>query len=185
MRKRNLLEAAAVVLGILMIPFWCAAAKWADRAPHSAGRSHLVSYALPFSFEQVLSYFDDAFGKPAYKVHDNTFVYIEGDAPDEAVTIAISATAERKIAVTVIGEGDFSVNYIREFFEAPFFLRSESEQLYALLDVNPSVRAAALGRFDVKLVAFKTRESIMITAEFGPPGTYEFPLVRPEHTGQL
>ena len=67
MRKRNLFEGAAVVLGILMIPFWCAAAKWADRAPHSAGRSHLVSYALPFSFEQVLSYFDDAFGKPAYK----------------------------------------------------------------------------------------------------------------------
>ena len=64
MRKRNLFEGAAVVLGILMIPFWCAASA---RAPHSAERSHPVSYAFPFSFEQVLSYFDDAFGKPAYK----------------------------------------------------------------------------------------------------------------------
>jgi len=53
-------------------------------------------------------------------------VYIEGDAPDEAVTIAIFA-AERKIAATVIGGGGFSVNYIREFFEAAFFLRSKSE----------------------------------------------------------
>jgi len=60
------------------------------------------------------------------QVHDNTFVYIEGDAPDEAVTIAIFA-AERKIAATVIGGCDFSVNYIREFFEAAFFLRSKSE----------------------------------------------------------
>jgi hypothetical protein len=167
-----------------MIPFWCAAAKWADRAPHSAGRSHLVSYALPFSLEQVLSYFDDAFGKPASKVHHNTFLYIKGDAQDEAVTIAISAT-ERKIAVTLIARGDFGVNYIREFFEAPFFLRSESERLYTLLDTNPSAGAAALGRFDVKIDIFKTRESIMITAEFGPPGTYGFPLVRREHTGQL
>ena len=65
------------------------------------------------------------------------------------------------------------------------FFDQRAKQLYALLDVNPSVRAAALGRFDVKIVAFKTRESIMITAEFGPPGTYEFPLVRQEQTGQL
>jgi hypothetical protein len=92
--------------------------------------------------------------KLAYKVHDNTFVYIEGNAQDEAVTIAISAT-ERKIAVTLIARGDFGVNYIREFFEAPFFLRSESEQLYALLDLNLSARAAALGRFDVKINVFQ------------------------------
>jgi len=172
MRKRNLLEGAAVVLGILMIPFWCAATKWSDlsKAPQSARSSHLASYALPFSFEQVLSYFDDAFGKPAYKVHDNTFVYTEGNAQDEAVTIAVSGT-EQRIAVTLTARGDFGVNYIREFFEAPFFLPSESEQLYALLDVNPSFGAAALGRFDAKIAVFKTRESIMIRAEFGPSGS--------------
>ena len=77
---------------------------------------------------QVLSYFNDAFGKPAYKVHDNTFVYIEGNGSDEAVTIAIPAT-QRQIAVTLVTRGDRGVNYIREFFDAPFFLRSESEQL--------------------------------------------------------
>ena len=98
-------------------------------------------------------------------------MYIEGNAQDEAVTIAISAT-ERKIAVTVIARGNFGVNYIREFFEAPFFLRSESEQLYALLEANPSVRAAALGRFDVKIDVFKTREWIVIATEFEPPGSY-------------
>jgi len=170
MRKRNLLEGAAVVLGILMIPFWCAATKWSDlsKAPQSAGSSHLASYALPFSFEQVLSYFDDAFGKLAYKVHGNTFVYIEGNAPDEAVTIAVSAT-ERKIAVTVITGGDWGVNYIRKFFEAPFFLRSESEQLYALLDANPSAGAGALDRFYVKIDVFKTHEWIVIGMEFEPP----------------
>ena len=161
------------------MPFWCAATKWSDlsKAAQSAERSHLASHALPFSFEQVLSYFDDAFGKTAYKIHDNTFVYIEGDAQDEAVTIAVSAT-EQEIAVTLTARGHFGVNYIREFFEAPFFLRSESEQLYALLDVNPSFGAAALGRFDVKIAVFKTRESIMIRAEFGPSGSYGSLVVR-------
>jgi hypothetical protein len=130
-------------------------------------RSALGSYALPFSFNQVLRYFDDAFGKPGYKVHDNTVVYTEDNASDEAVTIVVSAM-ERKIAVTLIARGDWGVNYIREFFEAPFFLRSESEQLYALLDANPSVRATALGRFDVKIDVFKTREWIVITTKFEP-----------------
>ena len=172
MSKRNLLVGAAVVLGILAIPLWCPATKRSDfsNTSHSAVGSDLGLHALPLSVEQVLGYFDDAFGKLAYKVHDNTFVYIEGNAQDEAVTIVVSAT-EQRIAVTLTARGDFGVNYIREFFQAPFFLRSESEQLYALLDANPSFGAAALGRFDVKIAVFKTRESIMIRAEFGPPGS--------------
>jgi hypothetical protein len=172
MRKRNLLGVAAVVFALLLTSLWCTATKWSDlsKAPHSSGRSPLSSHALPFSFEQVLSYFDDVFGKPAYKVHDNTFVYIEGNAPDESVTIAVCAT-ERNIAVTLVANGDWGINYIREFFEAPFFLRPESEQLYALLDAKRGARAAAFGRFDVKIAVFKTRESIMIRAEFGPSGS--------------
>ena len=167
MRKRSLFVGSAVVLGILVVPLWCAAPKLSDfgDTSHSAMGSHLGSHALPFSFEQVLSYFDDAFGRPAYKIHDNTFVYIEGNAADEAVRIAVSAT-ERKIAVTVITGGDWGVNYMREFFEAPFFFRSESEQLYALLYANSSAGAVALDRFDVKINVFKTREWIVIGMEF-------------------
>jgi hypothetical protein len=169
MGRCNLVPTAAVLLGILVIPLWCAATKRSDlsNTPHSAVGSNLGLNALPFSFEQVLSYFDDTFGKPAYKVHDNTVVYTEGNASDEAVTIVVSAM-ERKIAVTLTAKGDWGVNYIREFFEAPFFLRSESEQLYALLDANPSVLATALGRFDVKIDVFKTREWIVIATKFEP-----------------
>src|SRR5262249_1107449 len=159
-------------LGILVIPLWCAATKRSDfnNTPQSAVGSHLGSHALPFSLNQVLRYFDDAFGKPAYKVRDNTVVYTEGNASDEAVTIAVSAT-ERKIAVTLMARGDWGVNYIREFFEAPFFLRSESEQFYSLLDANPSVRATGLGRFDVKMDVFRTREWIVIAMEFEALGS--------------
>ena len=186
MRKRNLLGVAGVVFGLLLTPLWCSATKWSDfsKTPHLSGRSPLSSHALPFSFEQVLSYFDDVFGKPAYKVHDNTFVYIEGNVPDESVTIAVSAT-ERKIAVTLVANGDWGINYIREFFEAPFLLQSESEQLYGLLDANPGTHAATLGRFDVEIHVLETPQWIVIAAEFGPPGSYEFPLVRQGDTNQL
>lgn len=173
MRKRNRCAVAAVVLGILLIPLWCVATKWSDpsKTPHSTGGWPLGPHNLPFSFEQVLSHFGDAFGKPAYKVHDRTFVYVEDNNLDDSVTIAISAT-ERKIAVTLYARGDRGLNYIREFFEAPFFRRSESEQLYVLLDASPRIRTAELGRFDVKIDVSKTREWIIIVIEFGPPGSY-------------
>ena len=60
-------------------------------------------------------------GKPAYKVHDNTFVYIEGNASDEAVTIAIPAV-QRQIALKLVTRGDRGVNYIREFLRRRSFL---------------------------------------------------------------
>ena len=66
--------------------------------------------------------------------------------------------------------GDWGVNYIREFFEAPFFFRSESEQLYALLDSGPGVRSATLSRFQVKIDVSEAREWIVIRSEFEPLG---------------
>jgi hypothetical protein len=97
----------------------------------------LVSPALPFSFEQVHSYFDDAFGRSAYRVRDGTFVYIEGNARDESVTIALPTTQGR-IAVTLFARGDRGLNYLREFFEAPFFGGQRANSCTpSLMQINP------------------------------------------------
>jgi hypothetical protein len=180
MRKRNLFLAGAVLLGTLVVPLSHAGTKTsaASKEPQSTGVSVVDVRPLPFSFEEILSYFDDAFEKPAYRVQNNTSVYVEGNAPDDSVVIAISA-AERKIAVTLLANGDWGVNYIREFFEAPFFLRSESEQLYALLYANPGGRSATLGRFDVEIDVFETRNWIVVTAEFRASATCNSILLMP------
>ena len=169
MRKRKLRGCCGFPLGFGDTFVVCRHEMVRPEQDSARGRSR-VSHALPFSFEQVLSHFADAFGKPAYKVHDRTFVYVEDNNLDDSVAIVISAT-ERKIAVTLYASGDWGLNYIREFFEAPFFRRSESEQLYVLLDAIPRTRTAELGRFDVKIDIFKTRELIVIAIEFSPPGT--------------
>ena len=57
---------------------------------------------------------------------------------------------------------------MREFFEAPFLFRSETEQLCALLNAGPGVRSATLGRFQVKMDVLETREWIVIRSEFSP-----------------
>ena len=170
MRKRNLLALAAVAAGMLVAPLWCTATRLPDlnRAPHSTGGWHLVSPPLPFSLEQVLSYFNDALGKPAHKVSDGTFVYTDRSSSDESVRLVLSAK-QQKIALTLFTRGNPGVNYLREFFEAPFFRRSESEQLYALLDANHDISLAELGRFKVKIDVFKTPEWLVIALEFSPP----------------
>jgi hypothetical protein len=137
--------------------------------------SRFDSHLLPFSFEQVTSYFDEVFEKPGFRVGRNIRLYSVGNGPDEFSVIGVSATAG-KIAVTLLTNGDWGVNYIREFFEAPFFRRSESEQLYALLDGNRGKRSANLGRFYVELGVFESHERLVITAEFEPVGTARAPL---------
>jgi hypothetical protein len=185
-RKRNLFLASAVVVGTSLMVLWPAGSKSsaASKAPQSMSVSVSDFRPLAFSFDQVVSYFDDAFERSARRMPDETCVYIEGNAPDESIILAVSSR-ESKIVITLLTNGDWGVNYIREFFEAPFFLQSESEQLYALLYANPGARGATLGRFDVEIDVVETREWIIITAEFGSPGSYEVPLIRPARTAQL
>jgi hypothetical protein len=85
----------------------CTATRLPDlsHAPHSTGGRHLVSPPLPFSLEQVFSYFNDAFGKPAHKVSDGTFVYTDRSSSDESVRLVLSAK-QQKIALTLFTRGD-------------------------------------------------------------------------------
>lgn len=172
MKKRTLLVAAAGLLGTVLMLLPCpTAAKSADfsEIPRLARTSRFSPGLLPFSFNQVLSYFDDAFQKSGNRVQDHLYLFIESGAPDELVTIAVYSTGQ-KIGVTLLSGGDWGVNYMREFFEAPFFFRSESEQLYALLDSGPGVRSATLSRFQVKIDVSEAREWIVIRSEFEPLG---------------
>jgi hypothetical protein len=185
LRTRNLFLASAVLVGTSLMVLSPAGSKSsaASKAPQSVGESVSDFRPLPFSFDQVVSYFDDAFERSARRMPDGTCVYIEGNTPDESIIMAVSSR-ESKIVITLLTNGDWGVNYIREFFEAPLFLRAESEQLYTLLYANPGAGAAALGRFDVEIDVVETREWIIITAEFGSPGSYEVPLIRRERTAQ-
>ena len=173
MSDLRLLSIAALFLGFLVIPLGPAATiDWGMSRPLHVSQVNRLS--LPFSFEQVVSYFDVALEKPGHTTHSNVREYVENNALGEYTAIVVSG-AGQKIRVALVTNGDWGVNYIREFFEAPFFLRSEAEKLYTLLNTNPSARYANVGRFDVQIEVFITRKSIVITAEFGPAGSYPSP----------
>ena len=81
--------------------------------------------------------------------------------------IAVSGT-RRQLTVVLAATGDWGISAF-EFFEAPFFRRSESEQLYRLLYGNPPPRSAALERFRVRVGAFERLGWTIIRLDFSPP----------------
>jgi hypothetical protein len=170
MKKRNLFRLAVVFFGILLTSLYHNAAAALPTLKESSPSARVFAFDpgfLPFSFQQALRCLDDAFQKPGYEIQDNIYVFIQGSGTDEPIVMSIWAMGP-KIAVTVTTTGDWGVNYMREFFEAPFFFQSETEQLYALLNAGPGVHSATLGRFQVKMDVLETREWIVIRSEFSP-----------------
>ena len=128
-------------------------------------------HSLPFSIGQVLNYFNEAFGKRPVKRDDKIFVYADRENPDEVVTIAVSDFGA-SLGVVLLATGDYGVNYIREFFEAPFFLLPESERLYMLLDKCTGIRSLALPRFNVQMRISEAGKWLVVALEFRPPEFY-------------
>jgi hypothetical protein len=138
-------------------------------ATESASRENslLQLNSLPFSLGQVVDYFDEAFGKRPAKRDDGGFAYVDRENPDEVVIVTVSES-EANLCVVLRATGDYGVNYIREFFEAPFFLDTESEQLYALLDGGPGIRSVALERFNVQMRVLEAGRWVLIAVQFRP-----------------
>jgi hypothetical protein len=122
--------------------------------------------ALPFSLGQVVNYLQEALGKPPAQTHGRAYLFVAGDGRGESMMIAVSGT-RRQLAVVLAATGDWGVSAF-EFFEAPFFRRSESEQMYQLLYANPPPRSAALERFRLKVGVFERPGWTIIRLDFSP-----------------
>jgi len=188
MKIRNILALAAA--GWMLLPPPLAYDPAGELSPAetrvSVEHSPLRLQTLPFSVGQVLEYFNEAFGKRPFKIDDKSFVYTDRGNPDEVAMITV-ADLEASLGVVLLATGDYGVNYIREFFEAPFFLRAESEQLYMLLTGGPGIRSVALERFNVQMRISETGRWIVVALEFRPSELYrpQLSLVTSRRVGSI
>jgi hypothetical protein len=150
--------------------------------PRGSVELRLPSALLPFSLAQVLHHFNEAFGKQPFKIDERTFVYVDRENPDEVVIITVS-DLDTGLAVVLLTTGNYGVNYMREFFEAPFFFHSETEQFYRSLDRGPGIRSIALDRFRVELSISHASNWIVVAMEFRPAQTYQPELAAARHLG--
>ena len=185
-RKTVALAAAGGLLLLPPLAYDPAREKAPAETRVSVDRSPLRLHTLPFSVGQVLDYFNEAFGKRPFKIDDKSFVYTDRENPDEVVIITVSEF-EASLGVVLLATGDYGVNYIREFFEAPFFLRPEIEQLYMLLDRGPGIRSVALERFNVQMRISEAGRWLVVALKFRPSELYrpQLTLVTSRRVGSI
>jgi hypothetical protein len=110
--------------------------------------SEVAPQRLPFGFDDVVRYFEDALGYHAQERFPNRVVFHGGSSRDEFYTITVTQRAP-DLLVNFNVVDDYGMQIVREFFEAPFFLRFESEQFYSLLNGRAVTRALHMSRFDL------------------------------------
>jgi hypothetical protein len=162
--------ALAVSGGVLFLP--SGAQLEVRLEPSGSVELRLPSTLLPFSLAQVLRHFNEAFGKQPFRIDERTYVYVDRENPDETVIITVS-DLDTGLAIVLLATGNYGVNYMREFFEAPFFLQPETEQFYTFLDRGPGIRSVALDRFRIELSISHATNWIVVAMEFRPAQTYQ------------
>lgn len=161
--------ALAVAGGMLLLP--PLAEDGSRSEPRASVELRQSSTLLPFSIGQVLVHFNEAFGKQPSRIDEKTFVYTDRENPDEVTIITVS-DLDTGLAVVLLATGDYGVNFMREFFEASFFLRQETEQFYTFLDRGPGIRSIPLERFRVQMSVSQVGNWIVVALEFGPTEIY-------------
>ena len=128
--------------------------------PHIATR-------LPFTFEDVVKYFQDSLAQPPQEKHFNDVLFRGGNGSEHFFAIAISRNGPDLLLKFQVVD-DYGMNIVREFFEAPFIQWKESEQLYALLSPGSGIRTISLSRFDVVFECEHRAETTFINLMFSP-----------------
>lgn len=140
----------------------------ASLVPNKPATELPATMTLPFSMRAITRYFTDALGqKPS--AEQNGSVVFESSATiprEEQFRISVSEAAN-SITVVFIVHGDYGMNYAREFIEASFFSRAESEQLYELLHQRNG-EAVNLGRFVATVTSTTARDTVTVTFRFTP-----------------
>ena len=117
-------------------------------APAIGVTTEATPQILPFTFNEVVRYFEDALAMAPQERFVDEAIFRGGTYYENFYTITVTRHGpDVRVAFNVID--DYGMTLVREFFEAPFFQKRESEQFYALLDGRNVTRTLHLSRFNV------------------------------------
>ena len=128
-----------------------------------------VATRLPFTFDDVVKYFQESLAQPPQERRFNYALFRDGG--EHSFAIAISSNGP-DLSLKFQVFDDYGMNMVREFFEAPFIQWEESEQLYALFYMGGGLRTINLPRFNVALECDNRAETTVVTLMFSPRSRY-------------
>jgi hypothetical protein len=145
----------------------------------AAPESSRVEKVAPLEFQPVVELFTKMTEVRPMKLHGRCVVFGLGEAyraNDHVESIIVVTEDPPRLAVSFLVSGGYGMNFVGEFFEAPFFSRDESERFHALLYGPAGNTSARFARFTLTFTRLETPEWQFISMSFDPTRPLAAPL---------
>ena len=125
----------------------------------------------PLTFANVRSFFSDTLRIRPTEVQKRCAIFYEGAWQNPNTyyyCVIIVENSDEDLQITFYLTNDREMNWVNEFLDSPFFTRSETENLFRLLNQKRHVRDEQIGRFRVDLSHWDPRHAEIIVFSFTP-----------------
>lgn len=126
----------------------------------------------PLTYANVVSHFKSAHLR-ATEVQKRCTVFFEGewnDAEAYNYCLIIVENSDEDIQVTFYLTDAHEMNWVTEFVDASFFVESETQKLFGLINSGRDVRGEKAGRFRVDFHHWQPRHAEILVFSFTPIG---------------
>jgi hypothetical protein len=137
------------------------AAEPAKRKPES-------TITKPLTYANVVAFFKEARLRPT-DVQKRCTVFFEGEwkgANSYNYCLVIVENSDEDVQVTFYLTDAHEMNWVTEFVEGPFFTRSETQRLFALMNAGRDAGKKQVGRFRVDFHRWEPRHAQIIVFSF-------------------
>jgi hypothetical protein len=124
----------------------------------------------PLTYSNVVSFFKGA-GLRATEVQKRCTVFFEGQWTSSNIynyCLIIVENSDEDVQVTFYLTDAHEMNWVTEFLDAPFFARSETTNLFDLINSGRETRNRRVGRFAVDFHRWEPRHAQILVFSFVP-----------------
>ena len=133
--------------------------------------STMAEAPRPLTFANVRSFFSDTLRIRPTEVQKRCVIFYEGEWQNANIynyCVIIVENSDEDLQVTFYLTDDREMNWVNEFLDSPFFTRSETENLFRLLNQKSHARDERVGRFRVDVSHWEPRHAEIIVFSFTP-----------------
>ena len=141
-------------------------------APAAPATNAAKAATTPLTYANAVSFFKAAKFR-ATEVQPRCTIFFEGEWKNANVydyCVVMVENSDQDIQVTFYLTDAHEMNWVTEFLDSPFFNRSETEQLFRLMNSNRDVRGQTVGRFRVDFHHWQPRHAEIVVFGFTPLG---------------
>jgi hypothetical protein len=140
------------------------------KAPGAPATTAADAATTPLTFANAVSFFKAAKFRPT-EVQPRCVVFFEGEWKSSSAydyCVVMVENSDQDIQVTFYLTDAHEMNWVTEFLDSPFFTRSETEELFRVMNSNRDVRGQSVGRYRVDFHHWQPRHAEIVVFSFTP-----------------